>query len=212
MQQRSGETRAKIMKAALECFSRAGYDASGVAEICAEAGVSKGAFYHHFPSKQAVFIALMNDWLTSLDGQFDSIRTATGSVPAALRAMVLAARPIFGDVSGRLGIFLEFWTQASRDPLLREKIIEPFARYERYFAGLVRTGIAEGSLRPVDPDEAARTIIALAVGLLAQNIAGHKADWAATAQGGVEMFLSGLEIVPGPGPHAAPTALPRALD
>ena len=61
-QQRSEETRARILHAALECFSRTGYDASGVAEICAAAGVSKGAFYHHFPTKQAVFIELLNFW------------------------------------------------------------------------------------------------------------------------------------------------------
>ncbi len=39
-QQRSEDTRARILRAALECFSRAGYDATGVAEICAAAGVS----------------------------------------------------------------------------------------------------------------------------------------------------------------------------
>ena len=55
-QQRSEETRARILAAALDRFARYGYDATGVAEICRAAGVSKGAFYHHFPSKQAAFL------------------------------------------------------------------------------------------------------------------------------------------------------------
>ncbi|MCX6071787.1 MAG: helix-turn-helix domain containing protein, partial [Chloroflexi bacterium] len=56
-------TEARILDAAAECFGRRGYDATGVADLCETAGVSKGAFYHHFPSKQAVFMALLNRWL-----------------------------------------------------------------------------------------------------------------------------------------------------
>ena len=43
MQQRSQATRAGILAAARKLFSQHGYDATGVAELCAEAGVSKGA-------------------------------------------------------------------------------------------------------------------------------------------------------------------------
>jgi len=40
-----------------------------VAEICTEAQVSKGAFYHHFPSKHDVFMSLLENWLKHLDRQ-----------------------------------------------------------------------------------------------------------------------------------------------
>ncbi|MEJ5199739.1 MAG: helix-turn-helix domain-containing protein, partial [Anaerolineae bacterium] len=66
-QHRGDETRDRILAAAAECFMRAGYDATGVAEICARAEVSKGAFYHHFPGKQAVFLALVEQWLQGVD-------------------------------------------------------------------------------------------------------------------------------------------------
>ena len=59
MQQRSEETRTHILKAALDLFSKNGYDATSVANICQAAGVSKGAFYHHFASKHSVFQALL---------------------------------------------------------------------------------------------------------------------------------------------------------
>lgn len=192
-QHRSEETRGRILQAATECFSRSGYDATGVAEICAAAGVSKGAFYHHFPTKQAVFIELLNFWLAGLDARFDAIRADAASVPEALRSMVRIARPFFVDARGQMPIFLEFWTQAMRDPLLWEKTVEPYRRYEDYFSGLVRAGIAEGSLRPVNPETASRAIISLAIGLLVQGfgIEGG-ADWADTGEDAIEMLLEGM--------------------
>lgn len=201
-QQRSEETRARLLQAALACFSQAGYDATGVAEICAHAGVSKGAFYHHFPSKQAVFIELLNAWLDALDAQFNAVRAQAAPVPEMLRQMARAAHGVFADASrpgftgqaGQLPLFLEFWTQATRDPLIWEKTVAPYQRYEAYFAGLVRAGIAEGSLRAVDPAAAARMIIAVAVGLLLQGLANPaNGDWGETAEKGIEMLLHGLE-------------------
>jgi AcrR family transcriptional regulator len=69
MQARSEKTHKEIMKSAVAEFSRSGYDAASVADICREAGVSKGAFYHHFPSKQKLFLAIMQDWLKGIDKQ-----------------------------------------------------------------------------------------------------------------------------------------------
>ena len=51
-----------------------GYDGTGVAMICERAQVSKGAFYHHFDTKQAIFLALMQQWLEGLDHQLDAFR------------------------------------------------------------------------------------------------------------------------------------------
>ncbi|HEX9019383.1 MAG TPA: TetR/AcrR family transcriptional regulator [Anaerolineaceae bacterium] len=196
-QQRSEETRARILAAALHCFSRTGYDATGVAEICIAAGVSKGAFYHHFPSKQAVFVELLNAWLQGLDTQFATLRMQTASVPETLRAMAATIRQVFSDARGQLPMFLEFWTQATREPLLWEKTVEPYRRYEMFFADLVRAGIAEGSLQPVDPEATARTLIALAVGLLVQAMSNpDDSDWARTTIQGMDMILTGIEARP----------------
>lgn len=193
-QQRSEETRARLLQAALSCFSRSGYEASGVAEICAAAGVSKGAFYHHFPTKQSVFLELLKLWLAGLDANLAVVRARASSVPAALREMALSARQVFADARGQLPMFLEFWTQATRDPAVWAVTVEPYQRYQSYFTALIREGIAEGSLRPVDPESAARAIIALAVGLLVQGLAGPETGgWAESATDGMEYFLQGIE-------------------
>jgi len=60
---------------------------------------------------------------------------------------------------------------------------------------LIRQGILDGSLRPVDPDITARSLIALALGLLVQGMVNPDVtDWAATAETGIEMLLAGICI------------------
>lgn len=58
---RAQETRQLILDAAYLLFARQGYGQTSVDSILAEAGISKGAFYHHFESKEELFRALLND-------------------------------------------------------------------------------------------------------------------------------------------------------
>jgi AcrR family transcriptional regulator len=193
MQKRSLETRTRIMKAALECFSRAGYAATGVTEICEAADVSKGAFYHHFPSKQSIFLALLQDWLQTIDAQLDASRLGALSTPQALRQMSEMMTGVFAQAGGHLPMFLEFWTQAHHDPLIWQAIIEPYQRYETYFSLMIQQGIAEGSLKPVDADSAARTIVSLALGVLLQGLLDPTgAQWDQVAKQSVQFLLEGL--------------------
>lgn len=194
MQQRSGETREKILKSAFDAFAHEGYDATGVAEICSAAGVSKGAFYHHFPSKQDVFITLLNDWLAEIDQALAGAIRSSSTVAEGILAMADRARGIFSSSDERLPMFLEFWTRASRDPAVRQAAIAPYRHYEGYFVDLIRRGIAEGSLDPVDPDLAARALVSLAVGLFFQGILDPEgAAWDEIALGSIGLLMNGLK-------------------
>ncbi len=192
-QQRSDETRARLLAAALECFTRAGYDATGVAEICSRAAVSKGAFYHHFPSKQAVFLALMERWLGALEAGVQAARLAGETVPARLEALAGMVGQVLEAASGQVPMFLEFWRQAAKDPAVWQATVEPYRRFHAAFAGLVREGIAEGSLRRVDPDLAAHVQVSLGAGLVLQG-ALNLPDGAPRAAPGqaVRLLLDGL--------------------
>ena len=193
MQQRSEETRNSILRAAEKMFSLNGYEGTGVAEICAAAGVSKGAFYHHFTSKQAVFQTLLMEWLQTLDRGLIAVRQEAGEVPETLLRMSGMMGQVLQVFGGRLPIFLEFWTQACRDPVLRETTIAHTRGYEAFFSSILADGIAEGSLRPVDAPVAARTIVSLAVGVLLQGLLDPKgADWQQVTREAMQFLLRGL--------------------
>lgn len=193
MQQRSEETRRRILEAALACFAADGYDATGVAEICQRAGVSKGAFYHHFASKQQVFLALLNRWLGGLDEQVAVSRGRATPFDESLLALAGIGGQVFQQAQGQLPMFLEFWAKAARDPAVWQATMEPYQRYRAFFASAVAAGVAEGVLRPVDPDMAARLLVAVAVGLLLQAVLEPGgADWEQVTHESLRLVLEGL--------------------
>lgn len=191
MQQRSEETRTHILEAALKRFANHGYNAASIDQICTDAGVSKGAFYHHFPSKQAIFLELLKGWLAAIDAGFEAVRQPT--VPDTLMQMTGTLPAIFASADDRLPMFLEFWLQASRDEKIWEASIAPYRHYQDYFANLIQQGIDEGSFDSVDPQSAAQMIVSLAVGLLLQGLLDPQgADWEKVARESIQVVLKGL--------------------
>lgn len=193
IQERSLETRQAILAAALEQFAKYGYEAASVNEICQVAEVSKGAFYHHFDSKQELFLELFNTWLDQLDQQFALLREQSRSVPEALTKMIFMFGEVYAVAGGNLPMFLEFWSQAQRHPAIWQKVIDPYRRYQKYFTEMLEQGIREGSLKEIDPQMTAQVMVAQAVGMLLQGLLDPEgADWRRVTQYGFEMIFNNL--------------------
>ena len=201
MQERSQETRSRILQSAVKLFAEKGYEASGVAEICARSTVSKGSFYHHFHSKQSLFIELLKDWLQGLDVELArALRSAT-SVPEGLLAMAGQMKGVFSAADGSIQLFLEFWQQARREPRVWKEFISPYRRYQQYFGKVIARGIEEGSIRPLDAKVAGQALVALAVGILVQGVLDPKGgQWDKVARNAVEMLVSGMRTGQGAWP------------
>ena len=192
-QKRSEETRTQLLNAAEECFAQDGYDAAGVAKICQYAGVSKGAFYHHFSSKQMIFIALFKQWLEGLDLQLTKLRDEMVDIPESFISMAAVVQDVIQTAEKQFPIYLEFMNRATRDPNLLQAMIEPFHRYQTFFAEMIEAGISQGTLRQVDPEVAARMVISMAVGLLIQGLLDPAgSDWEWTTEESIKIILSGM--------------------
>jgi AcrR family transcriptional regulator len=79
-QARSEATRQKILDAARDLFSEVGYAAAGLGEIIERAGMTKGALYHHFDSKEALATALIDQGATLTHDAFSHV--CESSAPA----------------------------------------------------------------------------------------------------------------------------------
>lgn len=193
-EQRSAETQQNLLGAAEICFARYGYEATSVAQVCREAGVSKGAFYHHFDSKQALFLGLLEQWLAQIDRQIETQDTVARDAPGRLREITGVVDQVQQVPRQQLLIYLEFLNKAVRDPAVLSATLAPYHRYLDLMATMVQQGVTEGSIPPGREAYAAPLLMALIIGLTIQSfIDPAGADWAAVTREGIDLFLSGLQ-------------------
>lgn len=98
-EERSERSRSQILDSALKLFAHRGYGATSVRDIAEEAGVSKGNVYHHFPDKEAIFRALLDQYFQAMSlPEFPFNRAlATGTFPENLEELGRAARDTVRD-------------------------------------------------------------------------------------------------------------------
>jgi AcrR family transcriptional regulator len=195
-QQRAEETRSHILDAAGELFAERGYDATSVADICAQAGVTKGAFYHHFESKQAVFLELRDRWLAPLETQLTLARDPDETLPQLLQHVADMAREMFAEAGEdrRQQVFLELLSAARQDPTILPAMLAPLRRYREWFAQVISVGIKEGTLCKVDRALAAQVLVSLGFGLVMLSLLDpHGADWGDIVSRAMPLLMQGLE-------------------
>lgn len=73
------ESRAKIIDTARRLFAERGFDGCNVSEIAKQAGMSQGNLYWHFPSKEAIFQAVLVDGFQAIGGTMAEAATSAGS-------------------------------------------------------------------------------------------------------------------------------------
>ena len=141
-------TRERILRAALEVFARKGYHRAVVDDIVRASETSKGAVYHHFPNKEAIFLALIDDFAARLaDAVAHAIagsHGALGKVEAALRAgLETFARN--RDLARLL--LLE---AVSLGPAYETKRTEIHERFAALIGGYLDQAVEEGAIPKLD--------------------------------------------------------------
>ena len=88
---------AKILEAALHCFATYGYDATRIKHIAEAAGVSEGALYRHYPSKEAVAQELFINHMRAYVNRLLAAITHASTVADQLHAIVEATLGCYHD-------------------------------------------------------------------------------------------------------------------
>ena len=142
------ETRGRILEAALEVFARKGYHRARVDDIVRASATSKGAVYHHFPNKQAVFLALVDDFAARLTrGVAAAIAARQGALARVQGALMAALDTFAGNERLARLILLE---AASLGPVYQAKRAEVAGRFAALIRGYLDEAVADGSIPPLD--------------------------------------------------------------
>lgn len=164
MQDRGELTRSSIKAAALALFSKQGYRQTSVSQICAAAGMSKGAFYHHFPSKSDLFNQLLNDWLADVKVEIEAIKDQGESL-AGLDRLARAFTELLRTSGAQLPVLLEFWQAAGSDDEVRTAAGGPYRDFQKLVSDMLAHPDA-GRLPLRERDAAARVLVAMGIGML----------------------------------------------
>lgn len=205
-QQRAEETRNWILQAAAKVFTRDGYGEASMDDVVAEAGVSKGALYHHFPSKEQLFQALCLSHLEQ-DREMGTVLRPGGRVREAIQEVVKYWLEHIKTARDLQLLTMEFWMHATRQPAMCKIIGNSFEEGRAMIAGMLSSGQSAGLIRQdVDVDAAALLLTSLFQGLFVQWAVDESGVDLARAEGPivdlVERFLAtapkGSERATGP--------------
>jgi len=190
----SEERRAQIIEAALACFLRNGFTNTTMDDIVQESGLSKGAIYWYFKSKDEIFHAAITlpfqvageETVAALMEQ----ETVAGQLRAGARTLVDLAR----QVEGYFGLFLEYWAQSKHREEAGHVWIELLEQYADLVAAMVEEGVRRGEFRPVDAKALVWAILATYDGLAAYAMFVPDLELEQISESFVETLIAGLLV------------------
>ena len=166
--------RDQIIAAALACFARAGYHATTMDDVAAQAGVSKGTPYLYFPGKEALFIALHEKWDCGISDRVTAAIAALGPARRSSPRRVLhaVADAVAGHVQEEADacrVLMEARAMAAHEPAVAAAVQAADGRIHAQLEDLIAAGVRAGEWpAAVDPALEARLFTAGLYALMAQ--------------------------------------------
>ncbi|MFY1638171.1 TetR family transcriptional regulator [Solwaraspora sp. WMMB335] len=143
-------TRKSLISSALELFERRGFDRTSVQEIADQAGLTKGAFYHHFGSKDDLLRHIQEEYLEAQLAAIQEIESGSDDPRVRVAELIRFSLTSVAEYRAHVTIFYQ-----ERRYLAGEVFAEVTRKrdvVEAAFAGIIQDGIARGVFRTdVDP-------------------------------------------------------------
>jgi AcrR family transcriptional regulator len=185
--------RQQILAAAMECFSREGFHGTTMQDIVRQSGLSPGAIYSYFKSKEEIIAAIADERHACERAMIHAARHQS-SAEAALRALARAFFATLGDAKERTQrrLNVQIWAEALCNPQLYRTVRAGIDEPRAMLAELIVEAQRRGELPPhLAPDALARAMIALFQGFVLQQAWDDRADVASYMEV-IETLLHGM--------------------
>jgi AcrR family transcriptional regulator len=147
-EERTRKRRERILDAAFHVFSRSGYRDAAVDEIAREADTSKGGIYFHFPTKESIFVELLDSTADRLIGKVErAVEQHTDPVERA-SAAIAAVLGIFAGHRSMARLLLIDGLGAGA--MFRVETLRLHDRFAALIASYLDGAVADGIIPPLD--------------------------------------------------------------
>lgn len=150
---RPGYDQETVLRRAIALFNERGYDATSIADLARELGVSKSAVFHHVASKDDLLSAALDE---ALDGLHAAVADPPGDTASGrLRAAVAASVRVLADHLPAVTLLL----RVRGNSAVEQAALERRRVVDETLAGLVRAAVVEGGVRDdLPPDLISRLL------------------------------------------------------
>lgn len=157
----STETYNRILAAGQQLFIKQGYTATSMRQIAESANIGKATIYHHFPDKESIMMALLQESLSIKGEILLQVKKETDSY----QRIQTATRASIGFLYGYANLIQIVRREI---PGIKDQIQKGFTaffkEYLELLAEAIRQGIEQGIFRPVDPEDYARVLLSMIQG------------------------------------------------
>lgn len=160
------ERQEQILRAAVSVAQTRGLAGLTVRTVAAEAGISVGLVFFHFPTMDALRAALL-DWLLEqvLWLDHEAIRQKWATPHAQVLGMLAEELTAAQALRPEIALLLEYWVLGIQDPALRDRLQQAFARYAATVADLVAEAMDAGAAPALPAGAVAATLVRAILGL-----------------------------------------------
>lgn len=188
----------QILEAATVVFARHGFHKARMDDIVDEAGLSKGAVYWYFDSKDEIITTILDRFFEKELENFRLISQGEGPIQDRLMTMLRSLANEIDEIADLMPIIYEFYAVAAREQAIRKTIQKYFQSYITLLEELIKVGIERGELRTVSPNDVALSLIALMEGCMLIWIIGtydhRKPDLEKLFVSTMDLLLEGLKL------------------
>lgn len=199
-QNKSSDTRQRIMQKAFEVIYREGYASASLSVILSAANLTKGAMYHHFLNKQDLAQAIIDEivaayvdeyWVTPLKGQDDPLEALAQTIQlhfsSELPKLVQLGCPL-SNLSHEL---------ATVDEGFRQRLEVLYRHWRRSYSQALRHGQHRGTVSvDIDTEQTAAFLIAAVQGSITQSRNAQGTEIFQECMGGLSQYLTSLRPKP----------------
>jgi len=191
----SEERKTQILAAATKVFTERGFADARMDDIVTESGLSKGALYWYFDSKDAIIISILDQIFDYETGHVRELLERENSAKLKLEVFIETMVKDLEKMKPLMPIFFDFWSLSLRKKTINQAIKKYYQRFLVMIEPIIEDGIEQGEFRSVNVKETAVAIGAMYEGtILFYVYFPDFIDFENQFRSNLELILEGLYI------------------